>query len=76
MADIHDGLHSCSMRAIIVWYLLAIVAALGCFAIRLGVPAAFDTQNDMTIEDASIRAVLVFVATFALGLWCSRRQEF
>lgn len=76
IADIGHGFHNCSMRAIILWLLLAIAAALACFTVRLGVPMAFGTQNDMTIEDASIRAALLFFAIVGLGWWYSRRQRY
>ena len=76
IAAIGHSIHNCSMRAAIAWFLLAIAAALACFAIRLGAPVAFGAQNDMTIEDASIRAVLVFVAIITVGWWYSRRQRY
>jgi hypothetical protein len=64
------------MRGIFLWLPLAIAAAVACFAIRLGIPVAFGAQTETTFEDASVRAVLLFVAIMAIGWWYSRRQQY
>jgi hypothetical protein len=54
--------------------MLAVAVAIAVFAIRYGVPHLLGTANDVTIVDATVRALFVLTALVGLRWWASRQR--
>jgi hypothetical protein len=68
--------HSIKTPAMFVrMVLIAVAAAICVFAIRYGIPHLFGTANDVTVFDATIRALLILLVLVGLGWWWSRRER-